>query len=149
MTAPATSITVHECRAMLIHEQLTSHPEVRTIEEARGLPRFAGWVPTYFLSAIDVLIARGALAETADGVLELHPWSEPREVSDDERRQTTALRMLRRAGRRGVPYVDLRDALESDHEAVLGQLRAAGHTVQRTPSEDGILAVLINDGGDA
>ncbi len=54
------------------------------------------------------------------------------------------LGMLRAAGRRGVPYVRIRSYLGGvGPETVLDELRALGHVVQRTPSSDGILAILL------
>ncbi len=57
----------------------------------------------------------------------------------------TALQMLRVAGAAGVPYIRLRDRFGgANPEIVLDEVRAHGHIVQRTPSDHGVLAILID-----
>lgn len=60
--------------------------------------------------------------------------------------QSEVLARLREAGSRGVPYFELRDLLGGQAaESVLDSLRAIGHRIQRTPSRDGVLAILLDD----
>lgn len=64
----------------------------------------------------------------------------------DDLQRAAVLARLRSAGRRGVPYFELRDLLGgTGAERVLDELRSIGFSIQRTPSDHGVLAVLLDE----
>lgn len=139
----STSLSVTECRAVMLLEAAIARPDlVERIEDLATLPALAGWKPSIRDHAIDVLIARGNLTEAADGRLTVRPWAD---APDSTPRAELVLRRLRLAGAQGVGYADIRVAFRIDPEIVLDEVRALGNTVQRTPSDHGVLAVLIDE----
>lgn len=65
-----------------------------------------------------------------------------------QHQMTAVLRILRRAGRRGVPFIAIRDATDgADPTVLLDEIRGLGVRVVRCPSDRGVLAVLLE--GDA
>ena len=72
----ATSLTVDQARAKIVHDELVARPELaQTRDDIPALPRVAGWEPHIVGRAIDELVARGAITEAADGRLVVHPWT--------------------------------------------------------------------------
>lgn len=139
----STSLTVNAARAKIVHDEIAAHREqLERVEDARSLQRFAGWEPRILAAAVAELVARGAIAEDTSGRLIVRGWhGEPAAPSSSL--NALVLARLRRAGRHGVAYVLLRDSIGDSPEPVLDALRADGHQIQRTPSSDGVLAVLV------
>lgn len=64
----------------------------------------------------------------------------------EDLQRSAVLARLRNAGHRGVPYFELRDLLGGQGaERVLDDLRGLGFRIQRTPSDHGVLAVLLTE----
>lgn len=72
----STSLSVREVRAKMLHDELRARPElVERATDIDQLPRFAGWRRDIRCAAIDDCVARGAIAEAADGRLVVKPWT--------------------------------------------------------------------------
>lgn len=77
--SPASSLSVGECRAKLVLDEIAAHPElVLVVGDIAGLPRFAGWEPVILNDAVDRLVARGSITEAADGRLCVVGWEPTR-----------------------------------------------------------------------
>jgi len=70
----ATSVTLREMRARLLHEALLAHPElVERVEDIARLPRVSRWTPLARDVAIADLAGEGLITEAADGRLCVRP----------------------------------------------------------------------------